>query len=126
MESVRMSFLRTGDLSSGSLPDLTAQGVPAHTVTLHELDAGNDGINPDDTPRGHRAVRDREWRRQGTVARHHLEGRKGAVRAKVWFVTGANRALGAETAWAAMDNGYDIAATPRETSAVEPSDHCQR
>jgi NAD(P)-dependent dehydrogenase (short-subunit alcohol dehydrogenase family) len=38
---------------------------------------------------------------------------------KVWFITGASRGLGAEIARAAIDAGYDVVATARESSAVE-------
>lgn len=38
---------------------------------------------------------------------------------KVWFITGASRGLGAEIARAAIDNGDDVVATARESSAVE-------
>ena len=44
---------------------------------------------------------------------------KGEVMSKVWFITGASRGLGAEIARAAIDAGYDVVATARESSAVE-------
>src|SRR5262245_42743086 len=37
----------------------------------------------------------------------------------VWFITGASCGLGAEIARAAMDNGDDVVATGRESTAVK-------